>query len=467
MPGVCLYPGRVTGLICRRLRGWADPASLFAQREAREDVAFWLDAGADADSAETPGWSYLGSGTGVPDVVQTPALAAIAVGRAHDLWPAGPFRGGWIGWTDYESGAARAGAPVAGADDDVRVSAWIRADRFLAFDHANREVWAAAIPSDVDDVAADAQERVDAAADGDPGCRPDEPGAENGAEQSSAMTRATARHTPERYARLVEDCRELIRQGEAYQLCLTTRFEVPHVGVGAAAKIYERLRRSSPAHHAAYLRVGDTAVLSATPERFLSVRGERVWTSPIKGTRPRGGDADADAALAADLASSPKERSENVMIVDLMRNDLARVCEPGTVVVESLLDVESYPQVHQLVSTVSGRLRTGVTVEDLLARTFPAGSMTGAPKLSAMTHLHELEHGARGIFSGALGWIGDDGDVELAMVIRTIVLTGGRAIVGAGGGITWRSVAAEEVREVALKAHAPLAAVGARVPWSV
>ncbi len=187
-------------------------------------------------------------------------------------------------------------------------------------------------------------------------------------------------------------------------------------------------------------------------------------THPIKGTRPRGADPASDAALAAELAASEKERAENVMIVDLMRNDLSRVCEPESVAVDRLFAVESYPAVHQLVSTVSGRLRDGTTVGGLLDAAFPAGSMTGAPKLSAMTILHGLEGGPRGIFAGCFGWVGDDGSLDLAMVIRSIVVHDRGAYVGAGGGITWKSDAAAEVAEVGVKARGPLAAIGAALP---
>jgi anthranilate synthase component 1 len=147
-----------------------------------------------------------------------------------------------------------------------------------------------------------------------------------------------------------------------------------------------------------------------------------------------------------------------------MRNDLSRVCEPGSVGVDGLLEIESYPAVHQLVSTVSGTLSAGTTAGDLLDATFPAGSMTGAPKLSAMTILHDLERGPRGVFAGCFGWVGDDGALDLAMVIRSIVVHPAGAYVGAGGGITWRSDAAAEVAEVGVKARGPLAAIGANLP---
>ncbi|MET0297800.1 MAG: anthranilate synthase component I family protein, partial [Microbacterium sp.] len=227
---------------------------------------------------------------------------------------------------------------------------------------------------------------------------------------------------------------------------------------------FGRLRSSTPAHHGGLIVSGVHALASASPERFLEVADGLVRTRPIKGTRPRGSDEVSDAALARDLRESEKERAENVMIVDLMRNDLSRVCVAGTVGVDALLEIESYPAVHQLVSTVSGRLEQGTTVGDLLDATFPAGSMTGAPKLSAMTILHDLERGPRGVFAGAFGWVGADGALDLAMVIRSIVVHPGGAYVGAGGGITWRSDAAAEVAEVGIKARGPLAAIGGELP---
>jgi para-aminobenzoate synthetase component 1 len=243
---------------------------------------------------------------------------------------------------------------------------------------------------------------------------------------------------------------------------LTTRFTISGEVDPVAA--FARLRSRTPAHHGGFLRSGGFALASASPERFLEVHDGVVRTRPIKGTRPRGADPQSDAALAAELRESEKERAENVMIVDLMRNDLSRVCEPGSVGVDGLLEVESYPAVHQLVSTVSGTLTPGTTVGDLLDATFPAGSMTGAPKLSAMTILHDLERGPRGVFAGCFGWVGEDGALDLAMVIRSIVVRPGGAYVGAGGGITWRSDAEAEVAEVGIKARGPLAAIGAILP---
>ncbi len=424
-----------------RLDGWTDPEHVFLGGPARHPWAFWLDAGPDARA----GWSWLGVG------VREPEPAAVREvecrGTVDPGWPAGRFRGGWVGWLGYEDAAARAAAPVAPADDGVPQVLWLRVDRFLAFDHASRGIWAVAPADAADEFAREAS----AWRSGVPDPLP-----------SLDATTATARHIADDYVALIERCRDAIREGDAYQLCLTTRFTVDASLDPVTA--YRRLRAATPAHHGGLLLAGDCALVSASPERFLDVADGIVRTHPIKGTRPRAADPSRDAELAAELVASEKERAENVMIVDLMRNDLSRVCEPGTVVAERLLEVESYAAVHQLVSTVAGRLADGTSIGRLLDAAFPAGSMTGAPKLSAMTILNRLERGPRGVYSGCFGWVGDDGALDLAMVIRSIVTRPGGAYVGAGGGITWRSDAAAEVDEVAVKARGPLAALGADLP---
>lgn len=422
----------------RALSGWVDPEAAFAVLAEHAPDVFWLDSGGDARD----GWSMLGTGTPV-DIAD---VEATRVGGAVDeSWPAGPFRGGHVGWLDYERGAARAGAPLG---PSALSSRWLHADRFLSFDHARQRVWLVADPQDADAVAWAATLLAATAAPVTDAVGTD--------------TVAEARASPDVHAQRVARCREHIRLGDAYQLCLTTTFTVP--GVHDAVAVARRLRERTRSHHGGFLRIDDTSIVSGSPEQFLTVTGETVRTKPIKGTRPRGTDPASDAALAADLRASEKERAENVMIVDLMRNDLSRICEPGTVRVEGLWQVESYPTVHQLVSTVAGRVRDGVTVGELWDATFPAGSMTGAPKLRAMQLLHDLEDGPRGVYAGCFGWVGFDGDLDLAMVIRTIVISGDHASVGSGGGITWGSVPAEEVAEVGVKVRAPLAALGASAP---
>ena len=228
--------------------------------------------------------------------------------------------------------------------------------------------------------------------------------------------------------------------------------------------LLERLWRTSPAPFAAYLRLPGRAVVSNSPERFVFVSNDgelAVETRPIKGTRPRGADPAQDEALKLELVGCEKDRAENLMIVDLMRNDLGRVARLGGVSVPELLAVETHEHVHQLVSTVRAELADGVDALDVIGVCFPAGSMTGTPKLAAMGILQHLEGAPRGIYSGCLGRLGLDGSAELGMVIRTIVMRGGTASIGTGGGITALSVPADELAETRLKAAAPLAALGA------
>lgn len=431
-------PERLSG---RVLPGTADPEALFLALERTSPEVFWLDAGADA----TRGWSFVGTGE------RSAFPGGVGLAGAPRTDPSQPpLRDGWVGWYDYETGARAAGAPVADSAD-APGGAWLRVSRCAAFDHETGRVWVHAPAGELD-----AWARLVAQSGSDPAAT------RASTEAPSPIRVAEARHTPAQYEALIDRCRGFIRAGIAYQLCLTTRFTVE--GRHDPVAVYRRLRAATPAHHGGFVRIGGRALLSASPEQFLHAEGGVIRTRPIKGTRPRGRDAVHDAALAAELAADAKERAENVMIVDLMRNDLSRVCEPGSVRVDALWAVESYPAVHQLVSTVSGTVAVGTTSGALLEASFPAGSMTGAPKLSAMTRLHELEGGPRGVYAGCFGFIGDDGSLDLAMVIRSIVIDGERAIVGAGGGITWRSVAAAEISEVATKARAPLAALGAEMP---
>lgn len=428
-------------LVAARLDEWVDPNAVYRGWAARHTESFWLDAGPEAIG----GWSWIGIGERESDPSRVRAVIASAAPAAG---AGGAFRGGWVGWLGYDSAAADAGAPRSDEALKVPEQQWVHVRRFAAFDHDAGVVWAYAPPHDLEAFIRELQ-HVSAAA-----LRASAP----------ELRTAISRHTPAEYAALIERCREAIAEGDAYQLCLTTRFSVAASTPIDPLTTYARLRAATPAHHGGLVVSGPVALASASPERFLAVEAGRVQTRPIKGTRPRGADPERDALLSHELRESEKERAENVMIVDLMRNDLSRVCTPGSVGVDRLLEVETYPAVHQLVSTVSGTLADGTTVGELLDATFPAGSMTGAPKLSAMTILHDLEVDARGVFSGCFGWVGSNGALDLAMVIRSIVIHEGGAYVGAGGGITWRSNAADEVAEVAVKARAPLAALGAGLP---
>jgi para-aminobenzoate synthetase component 1 len=474
----------------RRLAAWHDPEDVFLARFADEragDVA-WLD-----DSAEE-GWSYLAASAGtvtawpgglfrgLADLVGARGADArphAAGVRPPDDLPAGlSFRLGVMGWIPYDAWhetvplpparrPARAADGVGGGDDEGHPgiasvpapapAAFLCVERLLAFDHASSAVWALARAGDpwLDEVEDDLARLVPD--------RAPRRAADLGASPSPTAAPFPApawRHDDDAYLALIRSCQESIRRGDAYQLCLTNTATV--AGSVDPVRVHLALRALSPTHHGGFLRIGGTVLVSASPERFVEVDAHgTLRTLPIKGTRPRHADPALDARARADLLASEKERAENVMIVDLMRNDLSRVCALGSVRVTSLFAVEAYAQVHQLVSRVEGELAPGVTAVDAVRALFPAGSMTGAPKPAAVGLLAALERGPRGVYAGAFGWFGDDGRADLAMVIRSVVVTGGRATVGAGGGITALSVPEEELEEVRVKAAPLLAAVRA------
>ncbi|MBN9607297.1 MAG: anthranilate synthase component I family protein [Actinomycetales bacterium] len=395
--------------------------------------AVWLDGG-----ARDRHLLARGERVALPTAGVIPALRAAL---------AEPGALGLVGWLGYEAGHETVGVPAAPPGEAP--GAWLRVQELLEVDpvtgHAEAHVGAGA-PGSAVELAARWEAALAAAA---PLAPPSDP---------APSGPARWRDEPEAYRAAVAACLAAIREGEAYQLCLTTRVDVP--GRFDPFAVHRRLRSATTSHHGALLRLGERALVSASPERFLEVRAGSVRSRPIKGTRPRSSDADEDARLAAELRADPKEQAENLMIVDLVRNDLSRVCTPGTVAVTGLHEVESYPPVHQLVSTVEGRLRPGLDALDALAALFPAGSMTGAPKRRAMQLLAELEGAPRGAYAGAFGWIGADGDADLAMTIRTIELDAHGASIGTGGGITAGSDPEREWREARLKARAPLAALG-------
>jgi anthranilate synthase component 1 len=432
-----------------------DPSAVFATLCGDRDEVFWLDSGAQ-------GISYLGAG--IPVEVDADSvwemLRAASADPARDFAVADDgaaadsealaFRLGLVGWLGYELRALTTGATVT-RPSRYPDAAFLRVDRAIAIDGATGQAELLALGSSWSGELAIWRDTVAALA-GASAPVPHDP-------NPAAPAIASWHETDAEYLANIEACQRAIREGEAYQLCLTSEAEVP--GRFDPFEVYLRLRASSPTHHGGLIRIGGVSLLSASPERFLDIDPDGlVRTRPIKGTRPRASDPGQDAALAAELLASEKERAENLMIVDLMRNDLARVCELGTVAVTELLQVESYAQVHQLVSTVTGRLAAGRTAVDAVEACFPAGSMTGAPKRRATEVLDALERRPRGLYAGCFGYFGRDGRVDLAMTIRSIVLDDRGATVGAGGGITALSVPADELAEAKLKAAALLAALG-------
>jgi para-aminobenzoate synthetase len=367
-----------------------------------------------------------------------------------------PFNlsGGYVGYFGYEL-KANVGASFVhrAATPDAM---WIRASRFVAVDHAEHRTYAlAVVESDAADSATawlnrtvqKLQKLPTAAAERQP------PAVANIAGISDWMVRSRPRYLAD-----IAECQRRLRAGESYEVCLTNkaRLRAPQDDL----EYYQRLRRLNPAPYSALIRLGELTIFSSSPERFLRIDYQRtVESKPIKGTAPRSTDPALDEQLRSSLQNDDKTRAENLMIVDLLRNDLGRVCEIGTVTVPAFMATESYATVHQLVSTIRGVLRSDVTAVGCVRACFPGGSMTGAPKLRTMEIIDSLETEARGVYSGTLGYLGFAGTADLNIVIRTAVRWRDELTVGAGGAIVLDSNPRAEYDEMLLKAEAPLRAL--------
>jgi para-aminobenzoate synthetase component 1 len=263
--------------------------------------------------------------------------------------------------------------------------------------------------------------------------------------------------TPDEYMRAVNKVREYIAAGDVFQVNVSQRFEAD-LKI-SAFELYKRLRAVNPAPFSSYLSFPEVTIVSASPERFLKVQTDLVETRPIKGTRPRGRDSVEDKLLADELTHSAKDRAENLMIVDLERNDLGRVCRYGTVKVTELAILETFPTVFHLTSTVTGRLRRGKSNVDLLKATFPGGSITGAPKVRAMEIIDEIEPTRRSVYTGSIGYLGFNEDMDINIVIRTVLIKEGKAYFQVGGGIIYDSEPEAEYVETLDKARALIRAL--------
>jgi len=364
-----------------------------------------------------------------------------------------PFMGGAVGYFGYELAAGFEPVKLRALDDlELPDLCWLFVDRLLAFDHLEGRIRSIGLGFAAD--ADSARHRAASAA-----ARPlPSAAARPPLFRRAASSDGSACLDEASYRKAIVRAKERIVAGDVYQVCLTRRSDL--VFSGDPWRLYRRLREENPAPFAAYLALEEVTLLSCSPERFLSLSSDRwVESRPIKGTRSRGADPASDRAEERALGASEKDRAENLMIVDLVRNDLGRVCETGSVQVPELMSIEPYATVFQMVSTVRGRLRSDRDVFDLVRASFPPGSMTGAPKLAAMAILDRLEPVRRGIYSGALGFLDLRGGTELSVVIRTVFLKDGRAYVHSGGGIVADSRPAAEWRETEDKARALLAAI--------
>jgi para-aminobenzoate synthetase len=507
--------GTETGwtVLARTLEGAAPTEHLYERLFAGADTSFWLD------SADAPTWlaqcSYMGTSAGVGErhlsydvdaavtTIRTPAGEELRHGSIFELLgeemkglsaepPIGVDRGlmgGYVGYLGYELKADCGATNV--HTSDLPDAAMMLANRVVAVDHGRQRthVFALVRAARAEDRAADADvdhaelaaersaamawlestTRLAAAAICDPPPeRPLDPPAEPGSHVTFRVGRGRGRYLAD-----IERSQAELAAGESYEVCLTDQISTDASPDPFA--LYRRLRRANPSPFAAFLRFGDTAIVSSSPERFLSVgRDGAVQARPIKGTISRADDPAEDAARRAELAGDEKTRAEHLMIVDLLRNDLGRVSEVDSVRVPDLMVVEPYATVHQVVSTVTGQLEAGRNPVECVRNCFPGGSMTGAPKERTMEIIDELEAEARGVYSGAIGYFGVDGSVDLSIVIRTIVIRPGRTTIGAGGAIVMQSDPEEEFDEILLKARAPMATIARTVTgradesaWSV
>lgn len=401
------------------------------------DTAFWLDGG----TAEP---SYVGTGTPVP--LTRPTLPSLRRAFARAREPARAMLG-LIGWLSYDLGRETVGVDVGRAEGLDTSFMEVEEALEIEPDGTTRLLMRRTTPRDKIEERVRAWEDLLTSAEENPPAHL----------HDGAAGDVTWQDSDEEYAEKIRACQAHIRAGDAYQLCLTTRITL-HARVDPA-RVYRRLRQTNGTSRSGIIRIGDVWLLSASPEQFLTVSDGTVSTSPIKGTRRRGENSAEDDRLRHELLHSVKERAENTMIVDLMRNDLNRICNPGTVNVSRFLEVDSHSQVHQLVSTIEGELRTGTDAFDAIVTCFPAGSMTGAPKMRAMQLLEEIECGPRGLYAGAFGFLRFDGAADFSMTIRTIVCSEENIVIGTGGGITALSMPAEEIDEIHLKARALLSAI--------
>jgi para-aminobenzoate synthetase len=488
--------GETLELRWRRLDDAPGSARAFQALYGDSPHAFWLDSARPGGDAH---FSFMGDASGSLGAVVTYDLAAREVtiqrggetevrdesifdylerelARLRPLATDLPFdfTCGFAGYLGYELKAE------CGSETHHRSphpdAALILANRLLAFDHEHDHIYLLCLHEPDDEKAAEAWLSATAThlAALESGA-PTEPTGEGSPEpprccsDESSPVPLTLARPRDRYLADIATCEHHLRAGNSYELCLTNQITTESAADPLA--LYIELRRVNPAPFASYLRFGDLAVLSSSPERFLRVDREgRVEAKPIKGTAPRGDWPAEDARLAEALRASEKDRAENLMIVDLLRNDLGSVCAVGSVEVPALMEVESYETVHQLVSTVRGRLRADAGPLEAIRACFPPGSMTGAPKLRSVEILDRLEGRARGVYSGAVGYLGLGGGCDLSVTIRAIVLDRAgvgpdgpaRATIGAGGAIVLQSDPEREYEEMLLKAAAPLRAIDPR-----
>ncbi|RDS86516.1 aminodeoxychorismate synthase component I [Dyella psychrodurans] len=353
-----------------------------------------------------------------------------------------PFHGGWVLLLAYELAAEIEPSLRLRHSDELPMALAVRCPAAIIVDHLH--------------------DRTVLVAEADQAALLDAMQADLGAEPvipSLAAPEAIEEDEPSLFLDGVARVHEHLHAGDVFQANLSRAWRARFAEAPSAASLYAALRRANPAPFAGLLQQNDWAIVSSSPERLVEVRRGMAQTRPIAGTRPRVA-GDDDLARIRELSAHPKERAEHVMLIDLERNDLGRVCRPGTVEVNELMVVESYAHVHHIVSNVRGRLRDGVTPGQVIAATFPGGTITGCPKVRCMEIIAALEDAPRGAYTGALGYLDRNGDLDLNILIRTLTLQGNRASLRAGAGIVADSIASKELEETRAKARGMLRALG-------
>jgi para-aminobenzoate synthetase component 1 len=461
-------------MVSFRKKGWVEPVFIFPSL-ATDDGFVWLDSSLNGPLYGR--WSYMmarpcmtlsGAGnvfhlkegdkntvhTGDPFNLLDDILRRFLTVSATADKP--PFTGGAVGFLGY--GLLRFTEPSAQLPRGTRLASegdlWLGFyDRVLAFDHERKETWLianhdnASDPTPIlDDLERTADEAVLRGA------------VTKGADVAKHReSRLECPFTKESYVDAVEKVRLYIERGDILQANISRKIMAR--GSFDPVSLYLKLRAVNPAPFAAYVNGGTFRILSSSPERFMRLKEGQAQTRPIKGTRPRGRDAIDDDRLRHELATSEKDIAENVMIVDLMRNDLSKVCQPFTVNVAELCAVERFATVFHLTSTVEGKLKPGLAPVDLIRASFPPGSVTGAPKLRALEIIDEVEPDPRGAYCGSIGWIGYDGSMDTSVAIRMMVHTDEGVRLHAGGGVTYPSRPEDEYEETSVKVSALLEAL--------
>jgi aminodeoxychorismate synthase component I len=472
-------------IFTKKLPSWTDPEKIFLKLFADESHAFWLDSSLQNDANR---FSYMG----VPDEIVTYDLSQNTTTvkknettetyqkdifsyldeqlktRYYEETVSLPFdfTGGYIGYFGYElkmlCGAKKTSYSLPYPD-----SLWYFVKNFIAFDHKEKNVYLVCLSGEKNNAEKWFKEiqqklKITLSSRATNGSRGIFLTPSFGVKDSSTRRTSSVGMTESitffiarnknQYLEDIQTCKEYLAKGESYQICLTNTITTETES--NPLKLYLHLRQINPAPFAAFIKYDDLAILCSSPEQFLKINKKRdVETKPIKGTIKRGETPEEDKQLIEQLRSSQKDWSENAMIVDLLRNDLGKVCDFGSITVAKLMEIETYQTLHQLVSTVQGKLRKDKSIIDCVKACFPGGSMTGVPKMKTMEILDSLEKKPRGIYSGALGFLSVNNTANLNIVIRTIIIKGFEISIGAGGAILIDSDPEKEYEEMLLKAQ--------------